>query len=342
MNKEMNFSQIAEIWLKKMETKVAYSWYNSLKSQIEHGNRYIGSKTIIEIKPYDIDIIINDLAKHNPNTHKPASKKYLQSLVGTLQRIFDFAIENELTYKNPAKGKKKEIPKNAPRKVVESITKRQQQLVINVEHRAKIAAVIMMFTGLRTGEILALEWNDVDLDNCRIYVHQRLQKVDTNEYKVKQLTKNDKNRYVTIPSNLGKWLAKKKICATSYLVCPGLDNEQQSPTQWKRLWQSYQKEINYYSYLENCKKINEQPRSRYSPKRVPKIEKPFNPHQLRHTYATLLYISGVDVLTAQYLLGHSDITTTLKIYTHLEEKFKKLNITKFDNYIKKDLDFANI
>ena len=81
MNKDINFSQIAEIWLKKMETKVTYSWYNSLKNQVKHCNIYIGSKTIVEIKPYDIDIIINNLAKQNPNTHKPASKKFLQSLV---------------------------------------------------------------------------------------------------------------------------------------------------------------------------------------------------------------------------------------------------------------------
>nr|WP_312694707.1 tyrosine-type recombinase/integrase [Caproiciproducens sp.] len=41
---------------------------------------------------------------------------------------------------------------------------------------------------------------------------------------------------------------------------------------------------------------------------------------LRHTYATLLYSSDVDVLTASQLLGHSDINTTLKIYTHLTSR----------------------
>lgn len=342
MDKYILFCQLSEIWLDKMEAKVTYNWFNSLKNQIKHCNKYIGDKKIFEIKPYDIDIIINSLAKFNSNTHKPASKKYLQSLVNTLQRIFEFAIENELIYRNPAKGKKKEIPQNAPQKIVEAISPRQQQLVIDVEHRAKIAAIIMMFTGLRTGELLALEWNDVDLNQYKIYVHQRAQKVDSNKYNIVQKTKNGKNRYVTIPSNLGVWLSKQKQNATSYLVCPDLDNKLQSPTQWKKLWQSYQKAINYFCYEENCKNNNEKPLSYFSPKKIPIIEKPFNPHQLRHTYATLLYLSGVDVLTAQNLLGHSDVTTTLKIYTHLDEKFKELNVSKLDDYIKTDLDIANI
>lgn len=54
------------------------------------------------------------------------------------------------------------------------------------------------------------------------------------------------------------------------------------------------------------------------------------------------YISGVDVLTASELLGHSNIEITLKIYTHLDQQFRELNISKFDNYIQSDLDIENI
>ena len=43
------------------------------------------------------------------------------------------------------------------------------------------------------------------------------------------------------------------------------------------------------------------------------------PHILRHTYATKLYYAGVDLKTAQYLLGHSNIQITLEIYTHLDK-----------------------
>ena len=49
----------------------------------------------------------------------------------------------------------------------------------------------------------------------------------------------------------------------------------------------------------------------------------FTAHQLRHTYATMLYDAGVDVKTAQDFLGHADPTVTMNIYTHLSSQKKE-------------------
>lgn len=46
----------------------------------------------------------------------------------------------------------------------------------------------------------------------------------------------------------------------------------------------------------------------------------FTPHIFRHTYATNLYYAGIDIKTAQYLLGHSSLDMTLKVYTHLDNE----------------------
>ena len=56
-------------------------------------------------------------------------------------------------------------------------------------------------------------------------------------------------------------------------------------------------------------------------------------HWLRHTYATILYLSGVDVLTAMRQLGHADISTTLGIYTHLDDQYKTRAMDKLDKYL---------
>lgn len=52
---------------------------------------------------------------------------------------------------------------------------------------------------------------------------------------------------------------------------------------------------------------------------VHRLIETFTAHQLRHTYATMLYDAGVDIKSAQKFLGHSNIQVTLKIYTHLSE-----------------------
>lgn len=57
------------------------------------------------------------------------------------------------------------------------------------------------------------------------------------------------------------------------------------------------------------------------------------PHQLRHRYASMLHSAGINVKDAQYLLGHSDITMTQNIYTHLEEKHKETVGNQIDEYL---------
>lgn len=342
MNKSIKFNVLSEIWLQQATLGVTYTYRSNLESYVKHLNNAFGNQPVANIKPYDIDNLIQQLYICNPNTNKPSSKKLLGNIVNCAVRIFDFAIENEVMYKNPAKNKKHSIPKNAPKKIISAINSEQQQLVIETEHRAKIAAVIMMFMGLRTGEVLALEWNDIDLENYIVSVNKRLQRISGNKYIVSHGTKNGETRRVTIPKNLGAWLSKQKSFATSYLVVPNRSGTIQTPTQWKTLWTSYQNEINYNCYIKKCKENKIVPESKYAPIKTPQVIAAFNPHQLRHTYATLLYISGVDVKTASQLLGHSNVTITLDIYTHLDKEFQKLNIQKFDNYIKSDLDIEKI
>ena len=59
----------------------------------------------------------------------------------------------------------------------------------------------------------------------------------------------------------------------------------------------------------------------------------FTWHQLRHTYATILYDSGVDVLSAQKFLGHSDVKVTLGIYTSLSEKRQEKSIENLNKFL---------
>ena len=63
---------------------------------------------------------------------------------------------------------------------------------------------------------------------------------------------------------------------------------------------------------------------------------PFTGHQLRHTYATMLYNSSVPIKEAQYFLGHKDIRILLNVYTHLDETQKNISIKKVNNFLNQE------
>ena len=87
----------------------------------------------------------------------------------------------------------------------------------------------------------------------------------------------------------------------------------------------------FESYISDLNALN-CAKSKYDPSFKRTLDK-ITPHMFRHTYASMLYFSGVDVLTAQKLLGHADLSTTLKVYTHLQKETEDLSIEKFDVYV---------
>lgn len=190
----------------------------------------------------------------------------------------------------------------------------------------------MMFTGLRTGELLALEWSDVDLVSKRIHVHRHTVKISSNQFISEEGTKTGKTRFVTIPDNMCTYLANEKKKSTSIYVFPKTDGTMNTPSSFKSAWNSYINTLNFEDYRRN---FNGEI-SKFDPKGYPKNIK-INPHQLRHTYATLLYISKTDPLTASKLLGHSSVQLTLDIYTDLETQYKTLDISNFNSYLSNDL-----
>lgn len=66
---------------------------------------------------------------------------------------------------------------------------------------------------------------------------------------------------------------------------------------------------------------------------LPVVIRTFTPHELRHTFCTLLYMAGVDVLTARDQMGHASVQVTQEIYTHLDAKHKARKVEALDGYL---------
>lgn len=93
---------------------------------------------------------------------------------------------------------------------------------------------------------------------------------------------------------------------------------------------AYNSAWNSYLHFLNIK-AGGRDASRSNPK-VQAIEE-FTAHQLRHTYATMLYDAGVDIKSAQKFLGHSNIQVTLKIYTHLSEGKEQAAVDALNEFL---------
>lgn len=160
----MKFSSLAEEWYRTDTLGLTYAYRKVLQNEIDHLNSFIGDMTLDSIKPRHINDIVIALAEKNPNTMKPMAKTSLEKLVHTTKRIFEYGIDNEYCLRNPARHSGKVIPKNAPQKIVTAINRTEQLIILQMPHRCQIAALLMMLTGLRTSEMLGLEWKDINFE----------------------------------------------------------------------------------------------------------------------------------------------------------------------------------
>lgn len=113
------------------------------------------------------------------------------------------------------------------------------------------------------------------------------------------------------------------------MVYPAADGSMMTRTAFQKAWKSY---IHH---------LNIQAGGRVASRSRPKLTVISNitPRMFRHTYATILYNSGVDVKSAQRFLGHADVNVTLKIYTHLSAQKKQEAIAALNKHLS-DLDSA--
>ena len=318
-NENDTFQYWGEYWLSKKRNKVCYSQYRNLKCYLNHTYDFIGNMPIKDIKPDNIDNLLDELTVINPNTNRPSSHQYLVNVRNVAYDVFEYAIDNDVIGKNPAKHR--EISKYAPKKHRRSLTNIEQKLILVTPHRARIGALIMMFAGLRKGELIPLTWDDIDLDNFRIKVIKSVAEIRPNHFIVKNGTKTtSEGRMVSIPLDLAIEIDEARKSSSSMYVCPKKDGTMQSPTSWQNMWKNYIKTIIDLNPCASSTDIKE-----------------ITPHFLRHTYATLLYKAGIDVVTASKLMGHSNIKTTVNIYTHFDDMTVVRSVDKLDDYISQNL-----
>lgn len=302
---------------------ISASQIRNYKNYIAHLSS-ISNMPITEVRPVHIQDIIDSLAKPH-NGRNGLAKKTLIQIRNTALQIFEVARENRVTEYNPAQYVV--IPQDSTQKFRGALTAEQQSWIRNTPHRAQRAAMIMMYSGLRRGEVTALTWSDIDLTAGKISVTKSVEMINGRP-KIKPPKTAAGNRIVLIPNILVDFLREEKRTENPLClyVVHTVHGDMMTNQAWRSLWESYITDLNIkYGYDGKANK--------YSPCKLQLRIPYFTPHWLRHTFASLLYFSGVDVLTARDQMGHSDIKTTLEIYTHLDQKYKMHHMDKLNSFL---------
>ena len=324
----------ADKWLKLKKAEVSAGRYTTYKARCKNLEPLYNTP-ISRIKAVDVQELIFDYsAKVQERTKKLYSRYTLTEIKNVAAQIFQLAIDNRVIEFNPAKSVK--IPKYSPTtEKRRALTQEEQRWILDTPHRAQTAAMIMMYAGLRRGELLALTWADIDLQEKTIAVNKSVEIINGKSYVKSGGKTENAERTIYIPKILADYL--RNVPGEHFgFVCASAKGTLMNDIAWRRMWDSYLTDLNLkYGDWKNCLQTKGTRPSKFAPTEKPFIIPRITAHWLRHTYITMLYMAGVDILTAKEQAGHADIKTTMEIYTHLDDIYKKKKINKLDNYLKK-------
>lgn len=255
----------------------------------------IGDILLQELKPETVQNFYNKIYNKGNSLSSATVKKIHIILKSALNQ----AVTNGLIIKNPAN--KPELPV-AKKKDIKVFTLDEQKAFEKyaIEYRLYPAFITNLDTGLRMGELLALTWDDIDLEKKQLYVNKNVvmavdrTQSDTHKSIIPQDSTKTENSNRVIPLtkrvlSMLKELKLKQQTVSNIVFC-NQKGGYMLPRNYERTFQKIIKKAN----IETC-----------------------NVHTLRHSFATRLFENNVAAKTVSELLGHSSVAVTLNIYTHV-------------------------
>lgn len=302
-NNKYTFKQIFELFLVEHKSIVKESTYLfTIQFAKKHILPKISNKRIDSFTALDCQKLVNQWAE---------SFNSFQKTKGITQQVFDYAIKMDIITDNPMR--KVKLPKKKENLNQDNKFYNTDELKLFFDcvkdyGNLKFLAFfrLLAFTGMRKGEALALEWTDIDFEKRIVHITKG---VILNEHQtpIISTTKTKKSvRSVSVDTETIEILKRWKIKQAKELMCIGINSSNKSQFLF-----TYDSNKLYRPNYTNC--WLELIINKYNLKKI-------TIHGFRHSHCSLLFEMGTPIQVVQERLGHSNIKTTMNIYTHVTEK----------------------
>lgn len=294
---------------RKFDTnQIGRNAYNRLQSTLNVINKS-------EVAHKDINDVTSEELQEYFNTLVNYSNSYIVKIIEQFSQAFRYAMNKGFLLSNPMYDII--VPKSIREdKEIRALEIDEQQkltdYLINsntIDEPYKNVFLIEMYMGLRIGEVLALKKENIDLRRNLIFVKPTMYRDENGRPQIKATPKTKKSeREVPIPKNI-----KNEIIEQMQLA-------------------NYHKEN--LLFVSNAGTCVDPVNANHVLKRIcKKLDiNDVTSHSLRHTFATRCIEAGMRSVALQRLMGHSDVSITLNIYTSVFNKYKNSEIEKVNNY----------
>ena len=282
------FSEVADEWWELHYPTLAHNTTKGYKPALARAKLRFGKTYIAQIKAPDINRFLLDFIREDHAAQKTAKTQLM-----VVNLIFKYASANGYIPFNPARDIS--VPRNLPHNPREIISDEDiQRVKASANCPFGMFAYWILYTGCRRGELLALTWEDVDVENRSIRISKSVYH-DSNVPLLKEPKSEAGKRTVPLMDRL-----LERIQPGKGLIFPNEAGGLMTEMQFQKQWAAYKEASGV-----DC-----------------------TPHQIRHGYATMLYENGIELKDAQELLGHAYASTTQDIYTHIRQSRKEQVKTK--------------
>ena len=312
--------QCLETYSKVSVRGTTYQGYLTILNQQLPG---IEDRKLNEVTNVMVQEHLQKLAR-NPVTGEGLGEKTLVNIKNFLSLIFNYAVQNGMVIRNPVTGVK--VPKAGTKQTRALSLEEQNRLLTvarNYDKPMMFAVVFALYTGCRKGEVMGLQWKDVDFEENIIHIGHQL----TRHYDLAEASETRTILEVTD--------TKTKFSVRDIYMFPSFAKEfkayKEQMIQWKKTNRIPHSEEDFV--FVSSKNTAVEPRVFY--KYYQDVMKQAdvedcNFHTLRHTFATRCIENGADILMVSRTLGHSNISTTLNKYSHLLPKHQKACMEKLE------------